>query len=123
MKRFQRVGVTALLDGSAGSGGLFEVTPRLTILSLGFAVVLGAVAIPDDDHLLVVGAEREHPLVQQHLAARPVDGAGERPVRDQLRAHHTGVRVPQQSNRRRSRPLSGSDANRTRRRTNARRRR
>src|SRR5207302_8882362 len=31
------VGVTALLDSSAGSGGLFEVTPRLTILSLGFA--------------------------------------------------------------------------------------
>ena len=50
----------------------------------------------DDDHLLVVAAEREHPLVQQHLTARPVDGEGERPVRTHLRAHHAGVGVPQQ---------------------------
>jgi putative ABC transport system permease protein len=38
------LGITLLLDGSAGSGGLFEITPRLTVVSLGFAVVLGAVA-------------------------------------------------------------------------------
>ena len=50
----------------------------------------------DDDHLLVVAAEREHPLVQQHLSARPVDGEGEHPVRTDLRSHHVGVRVPQQ---------------------------
>lgn len=37
------VGLTALL-GSAVSGGLFLITPRLTILSLGFAIVLGALA-------------------------------------------------------------------------------
>lgn len=36
--------VTIALGGSAGSGGLFLITPRLTVLSLGFAVILGAVA-------------------------------------------------------------------------------
>lgn len=36
--------ITVVLGGSAGSGGLFLVTPRLTILSLGFAIILGAVA-------------------------------------------------------------------------------
>lgn len=36
--------ITLLLGNSAGSGGLFLITPRLTLLSLGFAVVLGAVA-------------------------------------------------------------------------------
>ena len=50
----------------------------------------------DDDHLLVVAAERKHPLVQQHLTARPVDGEGEHPVRTHLRAHHAGVGVPEQ---------------------------
>ncbi|HEV1997415.1 MAG TPA: FtsX-like permease family protein [Candidatus Dormibacteraeota bacterium] len=37
------VGITALL-GNSVQGGLFLVTPRLTILSLGFAIVLGALA-------------------------------------------------------------------------------
>ena len=60
-------------------------------------IVLGAARMADDDHLLVVATEREHPLVQQHLSARPVDGEGERPVRTDLRSHHVGVRVPQQS--------------------------
>jgi hypothetical protein len=50
----------------------------------------------DDDHLLVVAAEREHPLVQQHLSARPVDRDGEHPVRTHLGAHHTCMGVPQQ---------------------------
>ena len=59
-------------------------------------IVLGTARMADDDHLLVVAAEREHPLVQQHLTARPVDGEGERPVRTDLRAHHAGVSVPQQ---------------------------
>ena len=36
--------LTVVLGGSAGSGGLFLITPRLTILSLGFAIILGAVA-------------------------------------------------------------------------------
>jgi putative ABC transport system permease protein len=36
--------ITLALGNSAGSGGLFLITPRLTILSLGFAVILGAVA-------------------------------------------------------------------------------
>jgi putative ABC transport system permease protein len=36
--------LTLALDGTGGSGGLFLVTPRLVILCLGFAVVLGAVA-------------------------------------------------------------------------------
>ena len=37
-------GITLLLGNAAGPGGLFLITPRLAILSLGFAVVLGAVA-------------------------------------------------------------------------------
>ena len=32
---------------------------------------------PDEDELLVVGSGATHPLVQQHLAARLVHGAGE----------------------------------------------
>jgi putative ABC transport system permease protein len=36
--------ITVLLGNSAGSGGLFLITPRLTVLSLGFAVGLGALA-------------------------------------------------------------------------------
>jgi putative ABC transport system permease protein len=36
--------ITLALGNSAGSGGLFLVTPRLAILSLGFAIILGAVA-------------------------------------------------------------------------------
>ena len=50
----------------------------------------------DDDHFLVVATEREHPLVQQHLSARPVDGEGEHPVRTDLRSHPARVCVPQQ---------------------------
>jgi len=37
-------GITLLLGNAAGPGGLFLITPRLAILALGFAVVLGAVA-------------------------------------------------------------------------------
>ena len=59
-------------------------------------VVLRTVGVADDDHLLVVAAEREHPLVQQHLTTRPVDREGERPVRTHLRADDAGVGVPQQ---------------------------
>ena len=59
-------------------------------------IVLGTAGMADDDHLLVVAAERKHPLVQQHLTARPVDGEGEHPVRTRLRAHHAGVGVPEQ---------------------------
>ena len=44
-------------------------------------IVPGTVAIADDHHLLVVAAERQHPLVQHDLTARPVDGEGEPPVR------------------------------------------
>jgi putative ABC transport system permease protein len=36
--------MTALLNASDSSGGLFLVTPRLTALAIGFAVALGAVA-------------------------------------------------------------------------------
>ena len=34
-------------------------------------IVPRTVAITDDHHLLVMAAEREHPLVQQDLTARP----------------------------------------------------
>jgi putative ABC transport system permease protein len=34
--------LTALLDAGDASGGLFLVTPRLTVLAIGFAVALGA---------------------------------------------------------------------------------
>ena len=59
-------------------------------------IVLGTTAVADDDHLLMVATERKHPLVQQHLTTRPVDREGEHPVRTHLRAHHTGVGVPEQ---------------------------
>ena len=35
-------GLTALLDAETAGGGLFLVTPRLTVLAIGFAVALGA---------------------------------------------------------------------------------
>jgi hypothetical protein len=59
-------------------------------------IVAGTVAITDDHHLLVMAAEREHPLVQHDLATRPVDGEGEPPVRARLRIHQAGVGVPEQ---------------------------
>ena len=59
-------------------------------------IVLGTVAVADDDHFLVVAAEREHPLVQQHLTARLGKGAGEPPVRTHLRTDHARVGVPEQ---------------------------
>jgi putative ABC transport system permease protein len=37
-------GITTLLNNNAAPNGIFLVTPRLTILALGFAVVLGALA-------------------------------------------------------------------------------
>ena len=70
-------------------------------------ILLGTTGMADDDHLLMVAAERKHPLIQQHLTARPVDGEGEHPVRTHLRAHHTGVGAPEQPAPVPDRPLTG----------------
>ena len=58
-------------------------------------VVLGARPVPDDDELLVMRAQRAHPVVEQHLPARVVDLLGQLPVLLGREAEAPGVRSPQ----------------------------
>ena len=58
--------------------------------------VVVRVAVPEDDDLLVVAAERPDPLVEQHLAAGGEDGRGEPAVLRDVVAEHLEVRAPQQ---------------------------
>ena len=59
-------------------------------------VILRTVGVADDDHLLVVAAEREHPLVQQHLTTRPVDRGASVRFGPTCEPTDPGVGVPQQ---------------------------
>ena len=54
-------------------------------------VVRGAAGVADHDHLLVVAAQRQDALVEQHLAARLGDRPGQPPVRPCVVAEELGV--------------------------------